>query len=199
VVKGISLIYTGVMVISIGIGIGLGFWSGARFEPAAPHAVQHSQEEREERKMRELLLTSGPLPAGQLQLQLHRRDEGWLVRINATIDDGLLITALQTARGLLHALARAKAPIQEVELALRTNAVRDVYGQVLSDLELARIVFTKATWDKVDWVGFDARNFALVADVYKLHPLLENQPLPPPRPDNAAMLGKQEDNEEDKE
>jgi hypothetical protein len=195
-VKGISLIYTSVMVISIGVGIGLGAWSSTRFQPAVPHATRQSQAEQEERKIRELILTSGPLPTSQVKLHLQRQNDRWSVQIKAAIDDGLLATALKTARSLLHALDRAKAPIHTVELSIYASAVRDVYGQILQDLKIARIAFTSATWEKVDWVGFDPRNFSLVADEYELHPILRNQPLPPPRPDNAAMLGKQDDQEE---
>lgn len=157
---------------------------------SSPQMQEPTKEEEERNRIRLSLFTTGPIPAEKLQLQLEHVGTGWKIGIDAESEDGKIATILEDARVLLRTLAGTGASVKMVSLHMYTSGLNDIYGKAMEHLLVARIGLSEATWRKADWSGFDPRNFAKVADDFWLHPLLQQQPLPKPRPDNAAMIGK---------
>src|SRR5690606_27159551 len=68
---------------------------------------------------------------------------------------------------------RTGAPVERVILVLRTDQLKDVYGNPLRDVVVARVGLSGDTFRRIHWDGFDPKNFARVADEFWPHPELQ--------------------------
>lgn len=100
---------------------------------------------------------------------LQKTDAGWLVHIGAKAENPELEKIQKDAADVFEAVKGTKAPLAELALNVRTNALKDVYGNTLKDLPIAEIVLLGSTIEKVDWKGFDPKNFERIADRYWIH------------------------------
>lgn len=108
-------------------------------------------------------------------VQAERGPEGWTLGVEAKAQDVDLVRLLDSAHTLFTELARTRAPIAQVIAVFRTDALKDVYGHQLKDVVIARIRLEKETFERINWHGFDPRNFPRVADELWLHDLLMQQ------------------------
>lgn len=108
-------------------------------------------------------------------VQAERGPEGWLLRVEADSQDPDLAHLLESAHTLFTELDRIRVPIAQVIVVFRTDALKDVYGHQLKDVVIARIGLEKETFERINWNGFDPRNFPRVADELWLHDLLIQQ------------------------
>lgn len=72
-------------------------------------------------------------------------------------------------------IRRTGAPMERVTLVVRTDQLKDVYGHPLENVVLARVELSGATFRRVNWDGFDPKNFPRVADDLWLHDELLQQ------------------------
>lgn len=173
---------------SAGLGITAATLIRAQVDRRPLEVKRLTPEERERQEIIYSVRTTGPVPAAKVKLDLQRTADGWEVEIEAETADAKLATVLSNARGLFRALAGTGVKVAAAGAVFRTSALHDLYGRPMKDLVIARIGFGAQTWRKMDWTGFDPRNFPQVADEYWVHELLQEQPLPSPRESDPASL-----------
>lgn len=61
------------------------------------------------------------------------------------------------------------ARFADIGILLRTDELKDVYGNTLKDLPVLEIGLSRATFETINWDGFDPQNFPRVADRYWVH------------------------------
>ena len=61
------------------------------------------------------------------------------------------------------------AEFSDIGLLLRTDELKDVYGNTLEDLPILEIGLSRQTLERIDWNGFEPTDFERVADRFWVH------------------------------
>jgi len=119
------------------------------------------------------------MPPAAVQVVKSSKDEaGWIVNIEAKIASAELLSAFSTLIKTFAEVKRTDVSIAGIDLMLSTDALRDIFGRTLKDTPIVRIKLAGDTFQLINWVGFDPRNFSTVATDFWMHEkLLAQLPL----------------------
>ena len=146
---------------------------------AAPEQQPPAREMRvpvetpEERELRGLKIAAHGA-AGQLADAVHTPD-GWALGIEMSKRPAKLEELERDVLRMFREIKRTGAQVANVVLVARTDQLKDVYGHPLKDVVVARIRLTGDTFARINWDGFDPKNFTRVADELWLHDELLKQ------------------------
>lgn len=121
-----------------------------------------SPEERERQKLR-IAASEGKL------VEATPGPEGWIVRYEEEAKELGLQPLLENAARFYRDLDRARVPIAETSYTARSNALKDVWGNPLRDVALLHMELSGATFRRINWRGFDPKNFERVAEAFWVH------------------------------
>ncbi|MBO8142806.1 MAG: hypothetical protein H0Z37_11660 [Firmicutes bacterium] len=129
-----------------------------------------SSEERELEALRLAVTgTEGRLVETQLT------PDGWILDIEAEASGLELERLEETACKMFKEVARTGAQVASASLLFFTDQLKDVYGHPIKGVPVARIRLNGSVFTRINWDGFDPRNFYRVADEYWLHDRLKSQ------------------------
>lgn len=77
---------------------------------------------------------------------------------------------LEKAMRLMTEIHRTGLEIAQVELVFRSDELKDLYGHALKNVVVAEFTLPGEQFHRIDWHGFEARNFELLADEWWVHP-----------------------------
>ncbi len=124
-----------------------------------------SQEEQELLKIK--------IAAAELEIEEVRKTaDGWVVRVAKDTAELDLAKMSQEAATFFHDLARADVEIAATSYVVRTSDLKDVWGNRLTDVSLLRIGLDRPTFARINWGGFDPKNFPRVTDDFWMHDLV---------------------------
>lgn len=98
---------------------------------------------------------------------------GWMVGMEIDAQGLQLANFLDDAMGLFRELDRADVPIEQATLVFRSDKLKDVYGNQLQDVVVARLRLDGETFHRINWHGFKPPNFSRVADELWVHDQVE--------------------------
>ncbi|MFO7311491.1 MAG: hypothetical protein C0P61_005455 [Bacillota bacterium] len=127
----------------------------------------------EERELRGLKIAAHGAE-GQLTDAVQTPD-GWALGIEMPKRPVQVERLERDALRMFREIKRTGARVANVVLVARTDQLKDVYGHPLKDVVLARIGLTGETFARINWDGFDPKNFPRVADELWLHDELLKQ------------------------
>lgn len=112
------------------------------------------------------------------QVVLEQTEAGWLIQAETKAEKAEKDKVLKQAADIFSSVARTQVQISSIDLLVRTNELKDAYGNTLKELPILEITLSGATFAKVDWDGFDPMNFSRIADYYWIHPEVEKTSQP---------------------
>lgn len=131
-----------------------------------------SQEPTQEEKERQRIVVAAS--EGKL-VEATPTESGWIVRFEQEAaglsQDGLL----KQAHAFFHDLNRTGVQVARTSFEARSNALRDVWGNPLSDVPVLRIQLSKDTFSRINWQGFEPQHFSRVADDFWLHDVIRQK------------------------
>src|SRR5690606_31026776 len=116
----------------------------------------------EEKQFRQIVIAASE---GKLR-EAVRKEDGWVIGYELEVDTLELESLLQGAHRFFRDLNRFNIGVRTVEFVAITNTLRDVWGNALEDVPVLRVELEKETFEKIQWQGFDAKNFPRVADLF---------------------------------
>ncbi len=141
-------------------------------QPPAVTAPQ-AAETPEERELRHLSIAirgaGGEIASAVLA------ESGWELGVELPRRTVRLEAVERDALRLFREIKRTGAPVAGIVLVTRTDELKDVYGHPLKNVAIARIRLSGATFERINWDGFEPKNFARVADELWLHDELQAQ------------------------
>lgn len=100
---------------------------------------------------------------------LQHTPDGWALFVSGNGDGTDLDELLKQSAQLFQSLSRLDADFSDIGLLLRTDDLKDVYGNTLKELPIVEIGLSRQTFEKIDWNGFEPADFERVADRYWVH------------------------------
>ena len=100
------------------------------------------------------------------------REDGWVIRVEHEargLEPGQLF---EEAKKFFANLDRAQVRVSEATFLAKSNSLRDVWGNRLTDVPLMRLGFDGATFAKVNWRGISSDNLIEVASDLWMHVLV---------------------------
>lgn len=94
---------------------------------------------------------------------------GWSLFVAGDADGTELDRLLEQSAQLFQGLSRLDAEFSDIGLLLRTDELKDVYGNTLEDLPILEIGLSRQTLERIDWNGFEPTDFERVADRFWVH------------------------------
>lgn len=141
---------------------------------AAPESVKKIEQRTPEEELR-LEINIAVSGVGAELKQAVPTYGGWLVHAEFTESEVDLATTLEGALKLFGELGRIEMDLAEAVILFRTDDLRDVYGNQLKEVVIARIGLDGATFEQVNWQGFEILNFPRITADFWLHDELETQ------------------------
>lgn len=163
-----------VAVILVGSAAGYYFLGPNSRGQAAPESLKQGEARTSEEKLRLQIEMAVSGLGAELKQALPTYD-GWLVGAEFIGHQVDLETTLENARKVFGELSRIDTSLAEMVAVFRTDELRDVYGNPLKDVVIARIGLDGTTSEKVNWQGFESLNFARIAGDFWLHDELQKQ------------------------
>lgn len=156
-----ALVVIGGVAVATGMLMGRGGERNPRIERVAP-----TPEERELQKIK-IAASIGEL------VEARRGPQGWVVRVK--YDSRMLDRRKleETAVRFFRELDRADVPIAESSFEVRTDALKDVWGNTLPDTPIFRVGMGQQAFQKVNWRGIVMENLERVSDEYWFHDVLK--------------------------
>ncbi|HEY8418016.1 MAG TPA: hypothetical protein VIK93_08285 [Limnochordales bacterium] len=151
---------------------GLGKASSAERPPAA-EVRRPPAETPEERERRAVAIAVRGVD-GELVEAVHPGG-GWRLGVEMRRRPPQLDELERDAMRAFREIHRTGAPVERVVVVLRTDHLKDVYGNPLKDVVVARVALSGDTFRRINWDGFDPKNFPRVADEFWLHDELQQQ------------------------
>lgn len=162
------------------VGVAVGFFAfqggPGRANPQNPSPatpVRVPEPTPEERERRELGVAVRGAD-GDL-VQAVRAGTGWTLGVELPRRPVQLDQLERDAMRLFREIKRTGVSVDRVALLVRTDQLKDVYGNPLKDVAIARVGLSGATFQRINWDGFDPRNFPRVAEEFWLHPELQQE------------------------
>lgn len=157
----------GAVVVIAGAAFATGMiFGGGGDKPPRVDIVKPTPEEQELQKIR--IAAS----AGELVEATHGVD-GWIVRVKQDVRQ-LDPRQLQEATvRFFRELDRSGVPIAETSFELRTNVLKDVWGETLPDVSVFRVGLQRETFDRINWRGMIPENLERVSDEYWMHDIVK--------------------------
>jgi len=97
-------------------------------------------------------------------------EEGWSLGVEFARAQPKLDDLLKKSMLLFRELKHVDAPLRDVTVVFRTDQLKDVYGHRLPGVVIGRLRLAGETFRRIDWYGFNPRNFELLADEWWVHP-----------------------------
>lgn len=95
---------------------------------------------------------------------------GWTVGIEMSDVPPSESRMFQKVMSALKEVARTEVPIRHATVVLRSDDLKDVYGNTLKDVVIGRLQLGGTAFERINWHGFEPRNFRRLADEWWLHP-----------------------------
>jgi len=130
--------------------------------PPQVQLVPMTPEEKELQKIK--IVASG----GEL-VEASRDAEGWTVRVTYHVKPLDPQRLHESTLRFFRELARSGVPIKESSFELRTSDLKDVWGNTLKDVPILKVSLKRETFERINWQGFEPKNFERVADDYWIH------------------------------
>lgn len=108
-------------------------------------------------------------------VEARRQAGGWVVRVVQESGSLDAQSAQQAAVRFFRELARTGVPVAAASVEVRTNDLKDVWGNPLKEVPVFRVELGGETFQRVNWRGFEPKNLERVADAYWEHDLLKQQ------------------------
>lgn len=168
-------------LIGLVIGGALGFFAfqggSGRAAPQAPRPpaaeIRVPEESPEQRERRSLSIAIHGAE-GKL-VDAVRTLTGWSLGVEMPQRPAQLEQVERDVLRMFREIRRTGLPVANVVLVARTDQLKDVYGHPLKDVVLARVRLTGETFARINWDGFEPKNFWRVADEMWLHDELLKQ------------------------
>lgn len=157
-------IVVGVIAVVCIIGFIWYFQSQRQTEQKVAPLPEPTPLEKEAESVR-LAIEGQDLEVGSLQAT----DGGWAVFVTGQAVGTDLEEIQKQATDVFKGLHRTGATFADVGFLVRTDELKDVYGRTLKELPIVEIGLSGVTFAKIDWDGFDPKNFERVADRYWVH------------------------------
>jgi len=160
----------GVLVLAIvgGSMFALGRMSGSDGGEQKRPAVQTPRPSEEERELQKIKIA-----ASETTLEEARRTpDGWVVHVASESKELDLKKLSEGAAKFFKELARSGVEIAATSYVVRTNDLKDVWGNRLRDVPLLRVELDKQTFARVNWDGFDPQNFPRITGDFWIHDLV---------------------------
>jgi len=97
-------------------------------------------------------------------------EEGWSLGVEFARAQPKLDDLLKKSMLLFRELKHVDAPLRDVTVVFRTDQLKDVYGHRLPGVVIGRLRLAGETFRRINWYGFNPRNFELLADEWWVHP-----------------------------
>lgn len=94
---------------------------------------------------------------------------GWALFVTGKAAGTDLEEILRQSAQLFQGLDRLDLDYSDIGLVLRTDDLKDVFGNTLKDLPILELGLSGETYNKIDWNAFEPTNFERVADRYWVH------------------------------
>lgn len=119
----------------------------------------------EEKELQQIKIVAS---GGEL-VEATRGDDGWTVRVTHDVRLLELERLHDSTVRFFRELDRSNVPIKAASFELRTSELKDVWGNTLKDVPILRVGLSRETFERINWRGFDPKNFERVADEYWIH------------------------------
>lgn len=156
VVLGAVILVVGATAFAVGRMV-----AGPRSTPPI-HVSPPSPEERERQQLR-VAASEGEL------VEATPGPEGWIVRYEEEAEHLSLPSILEQAARFYRDLDRTQVQIAETSYTARSSALKDVWGNTLENVALLHLELSGPTFRRINWRGFDPKNFERVAEAFWVH------------------------------
>lgn len=170
--KGSNWLWTVIVAAVLVLGGGsfaVGWLMGQDGEERSESPTVHFHELNPiERERQEIAIAAGE---GEI-VEATLTPDGWIVRVEEEAIQIQPDELLVAARRFFQNLERAEISIIQSSYEARTNQLKDVWGNRLERVPLVRIALSGETHSKVNWRGFDPKNFPRIADDFWVHDIV---------------------------
>lgn len=152
-------------VVVIGAVVAYLMISGGEKGRAAPGEVRIVERTPEEEELARIRIAAAD---GNLREATYT-GRGWIVRADRKTDGVQPAVIFDRAFRFFEDLNRVAVEVEETSVLVVTDSLKDVWGNKLENLPIARFVLSRETFERINWEGFDPRNLLRVADEVWLH------------------------------
>lgn len=134
----------------------------------APFRLRIEEPTEEERALQEIKVAASGYDLAESAMS----QDGWVVRVEHETEAIEPKRMFSEAKKFFANLDRSRVPVAEASFLAKSNALRDIWGNRLSEVPLLRLGFDGATFARVNWQGVSPDNLTEIASDVWMHDLL---------------------------
>ncbi len=124
---------------------------------------------KEERELQKLKIAASE---GKL-VEATPTPQGWVVRFEQEAEELSKKSLAEQAQKFFSDLARSEVEVARTSFEAKSSSLKDVWGNTLKDVPVARVELSQETFKRINWKGFSPDNFSRVADELWVHEIIE--------------------------
>jgi hypothetical protein len=158
-----------IVALVVGMGTGIKIYIDHNRRPPLPERLRNIPGKTDyEKELQEIaLLISGY--NGELT-EVFKENDLWHVYLKFTAQPvNKAMDLIKKAGNVFAGLSDIKTHFAIMDITFYTDDLKDTYGHKLKGEPIIHIALSQETMEKINWPGFDDKNFPQVADVFWVH------------------------------